>query len=139
MRRTLTLLLGIWVFTAPAVCGAICIDGPTPADPRVVIGDVSTVGERPMDSCHEMAGGDRNQTDSNGHSAPTSDDDCCAEGNSSSFQIKAPKTPPSPVTHVIGAATNLASFQPQKVSASFRTEIRRVRSPYLRSNPPLLI
>ena len=92
-----------------------------------------------MDSCHEMAGGDRNEADSKDHSSPTSNDDCCAEDSSNSFQIKAPKAPLSPWVQVIGAAGNLASFQPHVVTASSRSEIGCVQSPYLRSNPPLLI
>jgi hypothetical protein len=139
MRRTFTLLLGLWVFTAPAVCGAACIDGPTPADHRVPAADPSPTTELPTNPCHQMAGGDRNEQDTKDHSAPTSDDDCCAEGHSNSFQIKAPPSPLKPLAHTFWAPGGLTSFQFLVVSEPPRTEIDCTQSPYFRANPPLLI
>ena len=92
-----------------------------------------------MESCHQMAGSDRNGAGDENHSAPSSEGDCCAEGNSNSFRIEAQKSPLNPVAHTFWTAGSLASFQSLVATQPPQTEIDCLQSPYLRANPPLLI
>jgi hypothetical protein len=139
MKRTLTLLLGLWVFTAPAVCGAICGDEPTSAARPGAVAERATTTELPTQSCHQTASGDRNEQNSKEQPAPLSDADCCAEGSSDSFQIETTKAPQNSFAHAGWAGEDVTAFLARVTTRPPQTEIDWIQSPYLRANPPLLI
>jgi hypothetical protein len=139
MRRTLTLLLGFWVFTAPAVCSAICGDEPASADRFGPVVDHATTTKQPTDSCHRTSDDDRSEQRSKEHSAPLSGNDCCAAGSSDSFRIEAPNAPLNSFAHAIWAIASVTGRQSLAATAPHRTEIDCIQSPYFRANPPLLI
>ena len=136
MKRTLTLLLGLWVFTAPAVCGAICGDEPTSVDRPEAVAERATTTALPAQLCHQTASGDQN---SKKQPAPLSDADCCAERSSDSFQIETPKAPLNSFAHAGWAGEDVTAFLACVATRPPRTEIDWIQSPYLRANPPLLI
>jgi hypothetical protein len=131
MRRTLVFLLGIWAFTAPSACLALCSEPSTAAE----FGTVAA--EQPKAPCHQTAPDDRGAQDP--EPAPEPGDGCCLEQQPGLIQASAPEPRRAPLVFAFRTASEIAiAIAPTTVSPLLlRTS--RIHTPYLQSNPPLLI
>jgi hypothetical protein len=133
MRRTLVLLIGIWVFAAPNVCLALCPAVPTAAE----IG--SDAAESSQPPCHQTAPSHRSTQGSEPASAPEPNGDCCLEQQIQSIQASAPESPRVPLAFVFGTTAEIVDAVAPTIVSTLRLEAQRVCTPHLQTNPPLLI
>ncbi len=133
MRRTLVLLLGIWVFAAPTLCLALC---PTPS---TATESESASTEQPKAPCHQTAPSGRSAQDPEPASAPEPNDGCCLGQQPESIQASAPEPPRAPLVFAVRTTSEIANVCTPAIVSSHLLEANRIRTPHLQSNPPLLI
>jgi hypothetical protein len=133
MRRTLILLLGIWAFAVPTVCLALCPAVPTAAEIGAGAAEPSTP------ACHQTAPSNRSTQGSEPTSAPEPNGDCCAEQQLQSIQASAPESPRAPLAFAFETTAEIVDAIAPAIVSTLHLEAQRGCTPYLQSNPPLLI
>ena len=133
MKRTLVLLLGIWVFAAPTLCLALC---PTPS---TATESESAAAEQPKAPCHQTAPSGRSAQDPEPASAPEPNDGCCLEQQPGSIQASAPEPPRAPLVFAFRTTSEIGDAVAPTIVSSPLLTASRIRTPYLQTNPPLLI
>jgi hypothetical protein len=133
MKRTLVLLLGIWVFAAPNLCLALCPETPTAAESG------SAGAEQPTAPCHQTPLSDRSPQDPEPASAPEPNGGCCMEQRHGSVQASAPEPPRAPLVFAFRTTPEIGDAVAPTIVSSPLLTASRIRTPYLQTNPPLLI